>query len=390
MNYFDKIIILIMISTFSTVIYYISVSYLKDLHNEQKEILNSLANITTLYLIIKYSVLFNNELFLLSFIPIIISYDKKNIKDAIIMSLLLWIYSYFCYDQFILISIIMISLYLINKFIKNKSLLYLLCLSIPLFGITNYNKYTLINIVTYIIVLLADKAILNISEDIVLCHNNYKKLLKEEQITTSLFKITHEIKNPLAVCIGYLNMLDNADLDKYKKYTKIIKSEIDRSLLILQDFSNLSKITINKDIMDTNMLLEEVVDKISILAHQKNIKINFDYDEELFIDGDYDRLGQVFINIIKNSIEAIPNNGLIQINSYLNNNNIYIEISDNGEGIPTDILNKINEPFFTTKKNGTGLGVPLSKEIIKKHNGTIRYNSIYNQGTTVVICIPAI
>ena len=109
-----------------------------------------------------------------------------------------------------------------------------------------------------------------------------------------------------------------------------------------------------------------------------------------YINGDYNRLNQVLLNIIKNSIEAvdIEKKSYIKIYTTLENEKIKIYIEDNGIGIPKENMKKISEPFFTTKQNGTGLGVLLSKEIIAAHNGKIEYNSEERIGTTVIITLP--
>ena len=210
----------------------------------------------------------------------------------------------------------------------------------------------------------------------------------DKLISSSLFKITHEIKNPLAVCKGYLDMYDSNNTDHSKRYIPIIKEEIDRTLILLNDFLSMSKLSINNDIIDINMLLEQVLENLSILFKKNNIKIKSNIDNnEIYINADYNRLTQVFVNILKNSIESIEKNGVIELTNYIEKNNIVIKIKDNGIGIKD--IEKIKEPFFTTKLNGTGLGVPLSIEIIKKHNGTIDYNSD-NSGTTVTVKLPII
>ena len=104
--------------------------------------------------------------------------------------------------------------------------------------------------------------------------------------------------------------------------------------------------------------------------------------------GDYDRLKQVFVNVIKNSIEAIDNNGIIDMSIRINGKKVIITISDNGVGMTTDELKDVKEMFYTTKKNGTGLGVALSNEIIVAHNGKMEYESIKNVGTKCIITLP--
>ncbi len=217
----------------------------------------------------------------------------------------------------------------------------------------------------------------------------YNELINNNQIQLSLFKITHEIKNPIAVIKGYLDMLNMDDSKQVQKYIPIIRSEIERLLILLQDFLLINKININADIMDINMLVEEQIKKLSNLIEEKQIRLNTDIlDDEVYIKGDYNRLSQVIINVIKNSIEAIDEKGIINVKTRINNNKFNIIVEDNGQGMDEKTLKKIKEPFFTTKSRGTGLGVSLSYEIIWAHNGKINYVSSLGKGTTVYIEIP--
>ena len=129
------------------------------------------------------------------------------------------------------------------------------------------------------------------------------------------------------------------------------------------------------------------------LMKSKHIKLENDLiDDDIYINGDYQRLSQVIINIIKNSIEAMDykNNGLIKIRNSIKGNTLNIIIEDNGSGISKKNLKKIKEPFYTTKNRGTGLGVSLSDEIIKAHNGSIDYSSKVGKGTKVVVKLPIV
>ena len=211
-----------------------------------------------------------------------------------------------------------------------------------------------------------------------------KELETEKQIRLSLFKITHEIKNPIAVCKGYLDMINVKDTKQVERYVPILKSEIERLLSLLQDFLLINKSNLDLDIMDMNMLVEETTDKLKPLLEENNIKLDLNLiDDEIYINGDYNRLSQVLINIIKNSIEAIDNKGKISIDSKIKNNKYYLTIKDNGCGMDKEVLSKLKEPFFTTKKRGSGLGCCLIHEIIEAHNAKINYTSEYNKGTTV-------
>ena len=209
-----------------------------------------------------------------------------------------------------------------------------------------------------------------------------EKVEKENNLRDSLFKLTHEIKNPLAVCKGYLDMLNLDDREKSSRYIGIVKSEIDRSLNVMNDFMEYSKIKICKEIFDMGMLLDEVYDSFKFLVSDKN-----DY-EDIYVNGDFNRLKQVFVNIIKNSIESISDSGIITISVLVESDKVIVSISDTGCGMTEEELSNIKEMFYSTKRNGTGLGVALSDEIVLAHNGEMNYSSVKDEGTTCCVILP--
>ena len=147
----------------------------------------------------------------------------------------------------------------------------------------------------------------------------------------------------------------------------------------------------NLDPSVINLLLEDVSRQLDTFVSIDNIEfITKISDDEFYIEGDYNRLNQVLTNIIKNAKEAKDSNkkSYVILKSEIKNNNFIITIEDNGIGISEENMEKILEPFFTTKENGTGLGIPLSCEIIKAHNGKIKFNSEEGVGTKVTITLP--
>ena len=192
-------------------------------------------------------------------------------------------------------------------------------------------------------------------------------------------KFTHEIKNPLTVCNGYLDMmLKCSDKDK-ETYIEIVRDEIKRSLNIINDYNNF--LSINKTNFNLYDLLLEIKNNLEELYKSKIIIIS---NNKMNYYGDYSKLKQVFINIIKNSYEANSNLIVIKIDE---DNSIYkISIFDNGVGIKN--ISEIYKEYYTTKENGTGLGIPYIKEIIELHRGTINYYSEENIGTRVEIILP--
>ena len=219
-----------------------------------------------------------------------------------------------------------------------------------------------------------------------------RELEKEKVLRTSLFKMTHEIKNPIAVCKGYLDMLDLNDKRKVEKYIPIIKGEIERTLTLMDDYLEYTKVKINKEIVDIYMLLEEVIASLNLFFKENNIILKMNLpDDELYLNVDYNRIKQVLVNILKNSHEAFdPKKGkmIIKIETKVLKKYFQIIVTDNGIGMDQETLNNIMDLFFTTKRNGTGLGTSLSKEIIELHGGSIKYLSKLNIGTKVIINLP--
>lgn len=291
-----------------------------------------------------------------------------------------------------------IALYLIflstNKNIKNQKLFFIFAIITSVILALKYGKFannfiidaTCIIFIISIIIIMYKEGI-----RILKVHLTYKELQQDKEIRLSLFKITHEIKNPIAVIKGYLDMINTKDKDQVERFIPIIRSEIDRLLILLEDFLALNRININSDIMDVNMLVEEQIHKFDSYIKEKNIKLkNNLLDDDVYISGDYNRLSQVVINIIKNSIEALEgiNDGYIKITTRILDNNFNLIIEDNGIGMDKETLKKFMEPFFTTKARGTGLGVSLIYEIIQSHNGCVKYTSQLGKGTKVSITLP--
>ena len=117
----------------------------------------------------------------------------------------------------------------------------------------------------------------------------------------------------------------------------------------------------------------------------------FSYDnkyDDIYVFGDFNRLKQVFVNIIKNSMESITGSGIIKIVVKVRAKQVVIEVSDNGCGMTDEDISNIKEMFYSTKKNGSGLGVALSNEIVVAHNGSLSYSSVYGKGTVCTVKLP--
>ena len=407
MKILSDIALNIILITFPILMYFIYTCYRELKCEKYNSIVLNISLFTSLFLSLKFANTRNLiQVLVFCNIPILLAYLKKEPKVAIILSLITIYYSLSIYKININIMIIKYICYYIIYLLSQKNHLsdnkYINIISVIQGFFISYEyvyNYKLLNINTifeiFFIILLfyIIPSILihlfNLTDRITNLFVTVSELEKEKQLKNMVFKITHEVKNPLAVASGYLQMIDTKNIDETNKYLMIIKEEIDRSLNIMNDFMELSKIKITKEIVDINLLLDDIRDCLKILIINKNIKFNYNSnDDEKYIEGDYNRLKQVLINILKNSIEAINKDGIIELNSYEKKKYYYIEVIDNGIRIDEESLSKIKEVFYTTKPNGNGLGVTLSNEIIKAHNGTLNYESIKDNYTKVIIKLP--
>jgi two-component system, sporulation sensor kinase A len=140
---------------------------------------------------------------------------------------------------------------------------------------------------------------------------------------------------------------------------------------------------------DVSVLLKDVMTLLESQAILNNVKMISEFEPDIpLLYCDENQLKQVFINIIKNAIEAMPNGGEMKIQAKMQENNLLIRFIDQGCGIPKDRIAKLGEPFYSTKEKGTGLGLMVSYKIIEAHNGRINIESEVGQGTTVDIIFP--
>lgn len=204
--------------------------------------------------------------------------------------------------------------------------------------------------------------------------------------------VAHEIRNPLTSMKGYAEFLQMDETDPQRQeFLEIILDEIDRVNNIVEEFMVLAKPkAVELEEKNIIPIVQNVVSMLNFEARKRNVKLEFHADEDIVqIECDENRLKQVFLNFIKNGIEAMPDGGDLRVNTEIQDGNVLISIQDTGVGIPPDTLKKIGEPFYTTKKNGNGLGLMVSFKIIESHNGKVYIESEQNKGTTFKILLPA-
>lgn len=381
---------------FPLMCYFLYLVYSKVSFEEEKLLFLDLAIFSSYYICSRFgdfSVIYG---FIIN-IPLLLALYKKRIVPSLVLSFCIAVFlsnlygvpSYlFLIEYFLIFIFSFFSKYkVINIFTVLKIIFGVVIAIVIPKGLGLGFLYVPILLVMYLVFYFIISFYAKI-ENMVNMYYSLESITKEKKLYESLFKITHEIKNPLAVCKGYLDMFNINDTKKANKYVNIINQEIDRTLTLLKDFSDVSKMNIDKNIMDITMLMEDVCDEVC-LAFNGNIKFKSDIlDDEVLVNGDYNRLKQVLINLVKNAKESIKESGMVILEGRVINKSYIINVRDNGEGMDTETSKKIGTAFYTTKRNGTGLGVCLSKEIIERHDGTITYFSKKGKGTTVRITLP--
>ncbi|MEQ2464819.1 MULTISPECIES: ATP-binding protein [Bacillaceae] len=234
--------------------------------------------------------------------------------------------------------------------------------------------------------------IIIIARDIRVRKENQQLQIKNEKLGIAgqlAASIAHEIRNPLTAIKGFLKLAYQGAM-KLKDIYPILDIEINRIETIASELmflgkpakSEIKEINIGKILLDVYTLMQSQ-------ANLDNVVINLDtYDNDLHALCNVDQMKQVFINLVKNAIEAMENGGIINMEAKLDGKWIVVTINDNGKGIPDDIKNKLGEPFYTTKEKGTGLGLVICYNIIAEHKGEIDFISEDGVGTTFTIRLP--
>lgn len=199
--------------------------------------------------------------------------------------------------------------------------------------------------------------------------------------------VGHEVRNPMTAVRGFLQMLSKKnDLNNYQSYFDIMLDELDRANQIISEYLSLAKTKTNKASMENiNAIVEQLFPLLQITALNTKKKIFLDLSptDDLYLDSK--EIRQLILNIVKNGLESMDAGKSLHIKTYQASvNSIMLEIADEGSGIPPNILDKIGSPFFTTKRNGTGLGLPICYTIAEKNNAAIRIKSC-DKGTTFFI-----
>lgn len=201
--------------------------------------------------------------------------------------------------------------------------------------------------------------------------------------------IAHEIRNPLTSIHGFIQMMKSNSEDQEHPYFQIVETELQRLDELLLDLLTFSKPKANHPrYVDLLQLIEQVIEVMQpkIQASQTKVIFNYGEDELYRLVGDEKRLKQLLINLIKNAIESMECENTIAIQlRYTSNDCIQLIVSDNGHGIEKSQINHIFDPYYSTKDDGTGLGLLLVQAIVNEHQGTIHVESEEGKGAAFII-----
>lgn len=232
------------------------------------------------------------------------------------------------------------------------------------------------------------------SKQIEIFNNELQRSEKIETISNLAASIAHEVRNPLQVTRGFLQLLgDRMQEEKSKGYTLLAIEELDRASEIITDFLTFAKPDLG-EVMQLDVAVEilQIEAILTPFATIQGGSIRVQTEKELLVKGNSSKFKQALINIIKNSIEAFQEEGIVTIVATKNRelSEITISIKDNGEGIEESDLKRLGEPYYSKKTKGTGLGLMVTYRIIEAMQGKITFSSIKGQGTEVCIRLPLI
>ena len=243
------------------------------------------------------------------------------------------------------------------------------------------------------------KSLLSFSRDITEQLRAEEEMQRANQMTLvgqMAAGLAHEIKNPLAGVKVSLDVLA-ADLELQEEDQEVfarVVNEVNRMEKLLKNFLNYARPPQpHFDLVDVNRLLDSSLKNVELtISNKKDLSIHFERDlltELPQIEADPSQLQQVLLNLLLNAIDTIEGSGTIAASSRMNGSDcVGIEISDTGKGMSEASLEKIFNPFFTTKTKGTGLGLSICKRLIEQHGGNIEVHSSVDSGTSFVITLP--
>ncbi|PGK47122.1 sporulation kinase [Bacillus anthracis] len=204
--------------------------------------------------------------------------------------------------------------------------------------------------------------------------------------------VAHEVRNPLTVVRGFIQLLESTEDVKNKDYMRLVLAELDRAEQIISDYLNLARPQIEKkEHICLSAQLIEMTTLMSSFAAMQGVYLQVEISESLYTIGDKTKLKQAIMNVVKNGIEAIQGNkGYLKVTAMQKDETIVIRVKDSGVGMTKEQLARLGQPYYSLKEKGTGLGLMVTFSILQAHNGTLEYKSESGKGTEAIIILPAV
>ncbi len=195
--------------------------------------------------------------------------------------------------------------------------------------------------------------------------------------------LAHEVKNPVAIIKANIDSIKDILPASADKNIEVINNAISRLDKIIESYRLINIKTSNDELIYVEDMLIDIIEDYNI--SKPNIEFNYNSDNDLCLYGNYDKLSILFYNLYKNAVEAIDNKGEVLTEVYSENDKIVVKITDSGKGI--EDINSIGTPYYTTKENGTGLGILICKNIVREHCGELYFKN-NNVGSSVIVKLP--
>ncbi|MFP4978207.1 ATP-binding protein [Paenibacillus sp. CN-4] len=221
-------------------------------------------------------------------------------------------------------------------------------------------------------------------------NNELQRSEKMEIISELAASVAHEVRNPLQVTRGFLQILGERSAPKEKEYLQLAIAELDRASMIITDFLTFAKPEMQESgRLDVLAELKQVAGILAPLGHLQGVELKMDLQQNLYVTGNASKFKQALINLIKNAIEAMPDRGTVTVGAWSSGTEVIVSVRDNGIGMTPPELARLGEPYYSNKTKGTGLGLMVTYRIVEAMNGELKFYSHKGVGTQAVMVFPA-
>lgn len=258
-----------------------------------------------------------------------------------------------------------------------------------------YWKWALVVFILSLIIILGRRLAMNhqqvvkYSRELELFNNELQRSEKMEIISELAASVAHEVRNPLQVTRGFLQLLSEKTNGDAQSYLFMALSELDRASDIITDFLTFAKPEFEQvSLLNVQDEFKHIESILRPLCHMSGGKMVLELGDDLWVKGNSSKFKQAFINIIKNSIESLDDEGYIHMKAYVRGGKVFIHVKDNGEGMDQGVLSRLGEPYFSNKTKGTGLGLMVTFRIIEAMHGEITFVSKKGVGTESITVLP--